>query len=89
MFDLFILGVEMMLPVGSVSAVPVGSGPVGPLRRRLIAQIAKRGKVSESVAGQALAEVEAESKMPFLDWLLNGGLEKLIQLVLQLLPLFA
>jgi hypothetical protein len=59
-----------------------------PLRKLVVSYIAKRGGVSEAQADAALASLEDASDQPFLDWILNGGLEKLIELVLKLLPLF-
>lgn len=59
-----------------------------PLRKLVVAMIARRGEVSLDVAERALAAYEVESDRPFLDWLTNGGLEKLIEIILKLLPLF-
>lgn len=60
----------------------------GPLRRLFVRLIARRGKVSEKVADEFLSGVEADTGRPFLDWLMNGGLEKLLELILKLLPIF-
>ena len=65
------------------------------IRRRLIDRAAeKSGKprqVVEQCVDMVLAEMEGEAKAsnrPFIDWLLNGGFEKILELVLKLLPLF-
>lgn len=52
------------------------------LRKRIIAGAVARG-VSEADAQAALAEIESER--PILDWLANGGVEKIIELILKLL----
>ena len=57
-----------------------------PIRAAFIRMLARRGNVTEAEAAQALADIEAESGRSFLDWLLDGGLEKLIELILKLLP---
>jgi hypothetical protein len=52
------------------------------LRNRAVAGAVARG-VSEQDARAALAEIESDR--PLLDWLANGGLEKIIDLILKLL----
>lgn len=58
-----------------------------PLRTLFIRLAARRSGKSEAEVSKALAHLEADSGRPFLDWLLDGGLEKLIDILLKLLPL--
>ncbi len=69
------------------NAVSIFPGRHRPARAAFIRYIARRGNVTEEKAAEALAAVEDDTDRPFLDWLLNGGLEKLIEIVLKLLPL--
>lgn len=67
--------------------------PFRPLRSLVVAAVAKRGKVSEDVAEKALAALEAQEGKSFLDLIRDllgggGGLEGLIRLILEFLPLF-
>lgn len=62
---------------------------VSPLRNLLVAAVMRRGNVSRRTAEAAILAAEQDTGRPFLDWLANGGLEKLIELILKLLPLFA
>lgn len=55
------------------------------LRERVIKGAVARG-ASEADARAALAEIESDR--PLLDWLANGGLEKIIDLILKLLAAF-
>lgn len=78
--------------------LPADSRPVrGLIRRRLVDRVAREsGKpraVCEQCVDMVLAEMEREHRAtaadrPFLDWLLNGGFEKILELVLKFLPLF-
>lgn len=55
---------------------------------RVMKDSGKDRKTVEEIVDAALAEKEAElaeSDTPFLDWLMNGGLEKIIELILKLL----
>jgi hypothetical protein len=54
------------------------------LRARVIQGAVAKGAKEED-ARAALAEIESER--PILDWLANGGLEKIVDLVLKLLSL--
>lgn len=61
-----------------------------PLRNLIHRQLKKRAED----AGYPPSEVDAalfelESERPLLDWLLNGGFEKLLEMLLTILALFA
>lgn len=64
-----------------------------PIRNAINNRIRKRLRDAAIEAGRAPADVDAvlddmESDRPFLDWLLSGGFEKVLELILKLLPLF-
>ena len=64
-----------------------------PIRNAINNRIRKRLRDAAVEAGRSAADVDAvlddmESERPFVDWLLNGGFEKILELILKLLPLF-
>lgn len=64
-----------------------------PIRNAINNRIRERLKKAAIERGAEPAAVDAilddmESDRPFVDWLLNGGFEKILELILKLLPLF-
>jgi hypothetical protein len=64
-----------------------------PIRNAINARIRQRLKDAAIARGAEASAVDAvlddmESDRPFVDWLLNGGFEKILELILKLLPLF-
>ena len=57
---------------------------VNALRKRIVAAAVSRG-AGEAEAVLALAEIESDR--PLLDWLMDGGFEKIVELILKLLAL--
>lgn len=60
--------------------------PILNLIRRKLKQEAMDSGYSEKEVDDALADLESER--PLLDWLLNGGFEKLVDMLLTILALF-
>ncbi len=58
------------------------------LKARIVREAVAKGATAEA-AGAAFDEAMAESDRPFLDWLMDGGFEKLLQIVLRILDLLA
>jgi hypothetical protein len=60
-----------------------------PLRNLLVKALKKRlpAEYTQDQIDAALAQIEAESDRPFLDWFTNGGFEKLIEMILRILTL--
>ncbi len=67
-----------------------GWKPGSVLRKRLKARVVEAAKAQgadEVKAGEAFEQALAESDRPFLDWLLNGGFEKLLEIVMRIITL--
>lgn len=73
--------------------------PLKRLREFIVGQAVKRAKAAAEAAGKPFDEVratqiaedavtEAIGDGSFFDWLMNGGLEKIIQLIMTLIGLF-
>ena len=65
----------------------------GPIRDRLSQRVRDRLRQRAIEWGAPAEAVDAaldamESDRPFIDWLLNGGFEKLLELFLKVIPLF-
>lgn len=58
------------------------------LKARVVSRLVAEGHAREKVE-EAFEEAIAVSDRPFLDWLANGGFEKLLEIVLNLLKLFS
>lgn len=58
------------------------------LKSRIVKEAVAKGATAEA-AGAAFEEAMAEGDRPFLDWLMDGGFEKLLQIVLRILDLLA
>lgn len=58
------------------------------LKNRIVAAAVAKG-ASEYEAVEAFEQAMAESDRPILDWLMNGGFEKLLEIVLTIIKLFA
>lgn len=74
------------------SSLPQETG-AGRIRSKIDQRIRDRLRDRALENGAPAAAVDAaldemESDRPFLDWLLNGGFEKLLELILRLIPLF-
>ena len=54
------------------------------LKERVVAEAAKLG-ADEQAASDAFDHAIAESDRPILDWFLDGGFEKLLQIVMEIL----
>lgn len=57
-------------------------------KARVVAKAVEQGATAEAAAA-AFEEAVGESDRPFLDWLTDGGFEKLLQIVLKILDLLA
>ena len=58
------------------------------LKARIVAAAVAKG-ATESEAVEAFEQALAESDRPILDWLMNGGFEKLLEIVMTIIKLLA
>lgn len=58
------------------------------LKERIVAEAVKQGASAEQ-AQAAFEEAVGASDRPFLDWLANGGFEKLLEIVMTIIKMLA
>lgn len=78
------------LPSNEVN-VMVESKAFRQLRNLIIKKLQRELKAkghSEADINKAIDILEEESDRPFLDWLMNGGFEKLLEMILKIIALF-
>lgn len=70
-------------PVGIQGILPgIGEGRI--LRKRIAAAIKRRNAaITDAQIDDAIASLESER--PLMDWLLNGGIEKIIELIIMII----
>jgi hypothetical protein len=86
--DLFGLEPLTELPTTTITAFAIARRPIyNALLNRLQRRLERDGYTNEEVE-TALASFVAESDRPWLDWLANGGFEKILAAIIQILLLF-
>lgn len=70
--------------MSEVAAGPFRKRLAARIRERIVADAVLRG-ADESKVREVVADLEGER--PLLDWLLNGGFEKLLALIMELIEL--